>query len=130
MRKFYQSTYYFWIITKCIFAIVAGTDGIRHLGNGTIIDEERSISCFAIVLSIFILADIVLSLNGKYYTPLKYMLGLMYVSVAIFIIILLFFVNLTDTIFPMILTIWSLYSALFDFMIIKRKKDRIHNQES
>lgn len=130
MRKFYQSTYYFWIITKFIFAIAAGTDGIRHLGNETIIDEERSISYFAIVFSILLLTDIILSLMGKYYNLLKYTLGLMFVSVALFIIMLLLLVNLTDTIFPTILMIWSLCSALFELMIIKRKKDRIHNEES
>lgn len=130
MRKFYQSSYYFWIITKCIFAIVAGTDGIRHLSNGAMIDEERSISYFTIVFSILLITDTLLFLNGKYYTLLKCTLGLMYVSVAIFIIMLLLFFNLKDTLFPLILIIWSLCSAIFDFMIIKRKKDRIHSEES
>lgn len=85
MKQFYQSTYYFWIVTKFIFAIAALINAVTILGITDLTLTEKSANYTAVLYAVFLIFDLIFSLNGTYSKFLKYTTGTISIILGIII---------------------------------------------
>ena len=123
MKAFYKSTYYFWIITKFIFAIAAFISAIGNIGMDDLTTNEKLANYVGIIYAICLIFDLMFSLNGFYYKPLKYFVGTVSVLLAIIIFIVLLKVNVISIPLTLFFVIWIFLLGIFDLLQTKRYKN-------
>lgn len=123
MKHFFQSTYYFWIITKFVFAILAFISAIGILGTHHLTVTEKMANYVGIIYALLLILDMILSLNGNYSKFLKYTTGSISIMLGIIIFVLLINVKVISIPVTVIFVIWIILLGLFDLLIIKKKSN-------
>jgi hypothetical protein len=121
MRQFYQSTYYFWIVTKGIFAIAGFISAVNNLGISDLTGPEKLANFIGVVYAILLAIDVINSLRGNYSKSLKYMAGAISVLLGVAILILPFITNVISIPLTVLFAAWIILLGFFDLLIIKRK---------
>lgn len=121
MKQFYQSTYYFWIVTKFIFAIAAFINAIGNLGINDLTETEKIANIVGIIYAILLVLDLILSLNGNYSKFLKYTIGSISILLGIIIFVILTKVNVISIPLTMVFVVWIILLGFFDLLVVKRK---------
>lgn len=122
MKQFYQSTYYFWIVTKFIFAIAAFISAIGNLGINDLTETEKITNIVGTIYAILLVLDLILSLNGNYSKFLKYTIGSISILLGIIIFVILIKVNVISIPLTIVFVVWIILLGFFDLLVVKRKK--------
>ncbi|GEM_PF-1068252 len=122
MRKFYQSTYYFWILTKLAFAIGGFIGTILELRKDHLVVAGKQFVFLGVTYTLLLLADVIFSLNGSYYRLIKYLSGISSLIIAVVLSGSMLVPGAVNIPFPAIFIIWFFLSAIFDLMVVKQRK--------
>jgi len=122
MKQFYQGTYYFWVVTKFIFAIAAFISAVGNFGINDLTITEKTANYVGILYAILLIIDLILSLNGNYSKFLKYIVGTLSIILGIIIFTILIKVNVISIPVTVFFIIWIFLLGFFDLLIIRRKK--------
>lgn len=125
MRKLYQSTYYFWILTKLAFAIGGFLITVSELGKDHLAVEDKKFIFLGTTYTLLLLSDVILSFNGKYYRLIKYLSGITSLIIAVVLSGSMLVPGTVNIPFPAIFFIWFFLSAIFDLMVVKQRKHRV-----
>lgn len=122
MRKFYQSTYYFWIVSKLLIAVGGIISSFGNLADFEYLRGEEKLANFiGFLYSILLIADVVLAFNGKYYKSVKYTTGTISMIIGLVLAILMSYMNVISIPLTLAFIAWIILLGFFDYLIIKRR---------
>ncbi|OJV52225.1 MAG: hypothetical protein BGO31_00720 [Bacteroidetes bacterium 43-16] len=124
MRKFYQSTYYFWIISKFLMAIAGFISSISILQESNNLREEEKIANYlCLIYSILLVLDNVFSLQGKPNRAIKYITGTISVVIGLALFILMLYMKVISIPLTIAFVILVLLMGLFDLLQVNKRTE-------
>jgi hypothetical protein len=123
MKQFFQSTYYFWLITKLIFAIAGFISVIELLSKNRIKPSEALLNYVAALYCILLVLDVIFSFIGNSYKFLKYIIGFISIALGLIIFVVMLNVRVISVPVTLLFILWVILLGLFDLLQIKRKLD-------
>lgn len=130
MRKFYQSTYYFWIVSKLLIAIGGIISSFGNLADFEYLRGEEKLANFIGVLySILLIADVVMTFNGQYSKPVKYTTGTISMIIGLVLFLLMIYMSVISIPLTIAFIAWIILLGIFDYLVVKRRVDEPEEED-
>jgi hypothetical protein len=122
MKSFYQSSYYFWIIIKVIIALAGFISFIDNISNYQLSATELIANLLTFVYAVFLVVDVIISLNGNCSKILKYTTGTLSLFIAVVFIGILATIGVISVTATVLVVTLFILVGLFDLLLVTKKK--------
>lgn len=130
MKKFYQSTYYFWIVSKLLIAIGGIISSFGNLADFEYLrGEEKLANLTGVLYSILLIVDVIQTFNGKYSKPVKYTTGTISMIIGLALFLLMIYMSVISIPLTISFIAWIILMGIFDYLVVKRRVDEPEEED-